>query len=293
MTRVEQDSNAYSVERLERHIGILTRDEQDLLGRAVICGAGAGGIGGITYLALARAGCRRFRIADPGSFDASNVNRQEGSTFRTVGQNKAMVVRDRLLDIDPSIEVEVFPEGVTFENVDSFVRGSTVVIDGIDVYALELDKALCDTARANGLPVFCSPVMGFGTALGIFHPTQSPTFEEHFGALPDRHDRKAVNAWLRMYPTGFFGFRPSLDWALYVRRLEEGQVPSIGTAVLLSGSLTATAVIDYLLGRHRFPVVPTTLHIDLAEGRIVRTGRFKRALFRLFVRCYLAYLQRN
>lgn len=274
----------YRDEMADRHMGLLLPEELETLSRAVICGAGAGGVGGWTYQSLARLGCMNFKIADPNCFNPSNVNRQAGSNFETVGQNKAEVTAKEIQRINPDARVEIWSEGLSPETVPSFVEGASIVIDGIDLYALNTKKSLFDTALKQNIPVISTPILGFGAALAFFHPTRSPGFEEFFGPVPDKSDQQQYHQYTRTLAAGFFGFKPRLNWPLFTGRVDSGKVPSIVTSCMLAGALAATAAVDYLLDRKNFPVVPTTIHIDLMQQKLVRTGPLKRWLFRKYVK---------
>jgi molybdopterin/thiamine biosynthesis adenylyltransferase len=276
----------------DRHEGLLDEATRDQLAKAVICGAGAGGVGGNTYVALARMGCRHFRIADCGDFDASNANRQMGCTAKTVGRNKAEVVAGLVRDIQPEADVTVYPEGVTDDNLRKFIEGGTLVIDGIDLYALRIKRALYETARAAGLPVLSCPIFGFGAAVAVFDPVRSPSFGDYFGPLPDPEDTMAYRRYLQRIGMGFFGFVPRLDWPIFVRRVYEGKCPSIATSCMLAGALGAVAVVDYVCGDRSFPVIPETVHVDLRQMRILRAGRFRRFLFKLHLLWTLRHCKR-
>ena len=277
-------------QRLE---GLLTEDARGRLARMVVCGAGCGGVAGWTYDALCRLGCGTFRVADPETYEPSNANRQLGCDSTTVGKNKAAVTAERLRRLNPAATVEVFEDGVTEGNMERFLAGGTVVLDGIDLARLPIKKALFDAARARGLPVLSSPILGFGTGLAWFDPVRSPTFEAFFGPLPPEGDAAARRRYVEGLAAAFFSFRPRLDWPLFRRRVHAGQVPSVGVATMLSGALAATAVVDRLCGSGRFPAVPVTLHVDLMEGRVARTGPARRAVFRLAMRLFVRALARG
>lgn len=281
MTESSHAPSGYLSDMTDRYQGLLTSEQLAQLAGAVVCGAGAGGVGGSTYTALARLGCCSFRIADCGSFDASNANRQVGCDSTTIGQNKADVVSQLIRDINPAADVTSYPDGVTLENLDDFLSGASIVIDGIDLYALPIKKALYDAARARELTVISTPILAFGAALAIFDPITGPTFDEHFGTPPESDDEKAYRRYLQRIAMGFFGILPKLDWATFAGRVYEGKCPSIGTSCMLSGSLGALAVLDVLSGTRRYPRVPETLHMDLAHQRVVRVGRFRRFVFKL------------
>ena len=268
------DIDDYLALMSDRHIGILAPEVQQTLSDAVICGAGVGGVGGQTVVALARLGCRRFRIADGSTFEPTNANRQAGCTIDTVARNKAEVVAEMVQQINPQAEVAVCPQHLTPDSVTGFVRGGSIVIDAIDLEGLEVKRDLFDASRREGLTVLTCPVFGFGTALGIFHPEQSPGFEEYFGVIPDREDVDAFAEYRMQLGPRLFGFQPTLDYETCARRIQENRPPTTGVSCLLSAALTTTAVIDQLSGEDRFPLVPTTIHIDLMEQRVetIRRG---------------------
>ncbi|MDF5831610.1 ThiF family adenylyltransferase [Pseudomonas syringae] len=85
---------------------------QGKLSNAVVGVAGAGGIGGAVALGLARLGVRHIKIADPDSFEISNINRQFGASVETVGRNKALVVAELVHRLAGDVSVDVFPEGI-------------------------------------------------------------------------------------------------------------------------------------------------------------------------------------
>jgi len=268
---------------LDRYIGILTPEELEVLSKAIICGAGAGGNGGFTYIILARLGCLHFKIADPEPFDSVNVGSQAYSNIETMGQYKAEVIAREIQRINPSAQVEVWPDGVKPETMHSFLEGGDIAIDGIDLYELDTKKSLFDSARKQNIPVISAPILGFGAALAVFHPTKSPSFEDYFGLIPPKSEPEKYNRYITTLATGFFGFKPRLNWPLFMDRIADGKVPTMGTACMLSGAWAATASIDCILGKNSIPVVPTTIHIDLMQQKLVRTGPLRRWFLKKYV----------
>jgi molybdopterin/thiamine biosynthesis adenylyltransferase len=246
----------YRHEMLDRHIGILLPEELEVLSKAVICGAGAGGVGGWTYLSLARLGCLHFKIADPNTFNPSNVNRQAGSNSETVGQNKAEVVAREIQRINPDAEVKTWPDGVNPETMQSFLEGGSLVIDGVDLYEFDIKKTLYDTALKQNIPVISVPTLGFGAALAVFHPAKSPGFEEFFGPVPDKSNKETYDQYIKNFAASLFGFKPKLDWPLYLARVANGAVPSIVTSPLLAAAMATTASVDTFWGGTIFQQSP-------------------------------------
>jgi hypothetical protein len=171
---------SFSYEQLfERNLGVFTQAEQDTIRSLTGAVAGAGGVGGGLAYALARLGVGAIRIADPEVFEPSNVNRQFGAYVDTVGRNKAEVVAEDLLRINPELELTVLTGGIDEANIDEFVTGADFVVDEIDFFPLDADALLHRHAVAAGVPVFLGLVAGSVASFMWFDP-QGPTFEELF-----------------------------------------------------------------------------------------------------------------
>jgi hypothetical protein len=105
---------------------------------------------------LARIGVQRFRLADPGTYELNNLNRQN-ATAADLDRNKAAVAAERIRAINPYAEVEVFTEGVTPDVVRDLTRGVDVVVDGVDVTTMSGLRAkylLHEYACGRELPLF-------------------------------------------------------------------------------------------------------------------------------------------
>ena len=91
-----------------RSIGLLGEDNFNLIQEQVIAVFGLGGVGGTALEALARTGFQHFLIIDFDKVDASNLNRQILYTTKDVGRNKVDVAKERLLAINPDIDIKTF-----------------------------------------------------------------------------------------------------------------------------------------------------------------------------------------
>lgn len=109
------------VAELKRREGIpvMQSDRVDQVIRRVI--AGLGGVGGSYLLTMARLGIGRFAIADFDTFDLPNFNCQAGAFVSTLGKAKADVMAGMVRDINPTIDVNVFSDGVTTNNLARFL----------------------------------------------------------------------------------------------------------------------------------------------------------------------------
>ena len=101
---------------------------------------GIGGVGSWTVEALVRSGVGHITIVDADTVATSNINRQLPATTLTVGQLKVEVMRKRMLEINPEVDIKAIAMRYTAETADDFVLTDyDYVVDAIDSLA---DKAL-------------------------------------------------------------------------------------------------------------------------------------------------------
>ncbi len=127
---------------------------------------GVGGVGGYVVEALARCGVGTIDVVDPDSVAKSNLNRQIIALESTIGKQKTQVIKERIKDIDPEINVNCFDIFYTPENTDEIdLIGYDYIVDAIDTVQSKVD-IIC-RAKKQGTPVISS--MGFGNKL---NPTE-------------------------------------------------------------------------------------------------------------------------
>ncbi len=103
-------------------------------------------------------------LADCDVVDATNANRQLLALDSTVGRRKTDVMRDRIADIDPGIEVATFTDRITADNLEwLFACDPDFVVDAID--DVEAKTALIAYAAYHTVPIVSA--MGFANKL---HP---------------------------------------------------------------------------------------------------------------------------
>jgi len=127
---------------------------------------GAGGLGAPAGFYLAAAGVGRLRFADHDRVERSNLHRQIVHTEASVGQLKVDSARERLLALNPSIEVEAVPERVTSENVDRLLDGVDVVLDGSDNFPLRY--LLNDACIKHAKPMVHAAIERFDGQVSVF-----------------------------------------------------------------------------------------------------------------------------
>lgn len=104
---------------------------------------GTGGVGSWCAEALVRSGIGHLTIVDSDCVAVSNINRQLPATHSTVGLPKVVVLRERLLDINPEADVLALQQRYTPESAAEFdLESYDFVIDAIDSLADKADLIL-------------------------------------------------------------------------------------------------------------------------------------------------------
>ena len=127
---------------------LLGEDAIARLENARVAVFGIGGVGSFAAEALARAGVGALDLIDNDVVSPSNLNRQLVALHSTLGKLKVEVMRERVLDINPSCEVKAYPVFFDASTIDKFdFSAYDYVVDAIDSVA---SKALliqaCDQA---------------------------------------------------------------------------------------------------------------------------------------------------
>lgn len=101
-------SQKWYKERTDRNYRVLSTRTKGIRNTSVMV-VGVGGVGGVLSELLIRAGFRKLVISDGSNYETSNINRQIGATFETSkkGLNKALVMKQRLLEIDPTCDISI------------------------------------------------------------------------------------------------------------------------------------------------------------------------------------------
>lgn len=135
-----------------------------LLRNAHVAVFGIGGVGGHVCEALARCGVGSLDLIDSDTVSVSNLNRQILALHSTVGRDKTEVMRERIADIDSSVQVRTYKIFFTPENASDFDFSQyTYVVDAIDTVAGKI--ALAEHCHEANVPLISS--MGAGNKL---HP---------------------------------------------------------------------------------------------------------------------------
>ena len=143
---------------------LVTRDGEKRLGASHIMIVGLGGVGSVAAEMVVRSGVGHITVLDCDTVSETNRNRQLPALVSTMGRRKTEVVAERLLDINPDLDLKVVDEYLTAENVSELVpRDVDYLIDAIDTLAPKL--ALIKFCVDNHIPLVSS--MGSGAKFDI------------------------------------------------------------------------------------------------------------------------------
>ena len=252
-----------------RTIGWITPAEQATLRSKRVAIAGLGGVGGSHLFTLARLGIQAFNLADLDRFGTENFNRQAGAFRSTVGQAKLDVVSRMARDINPDLDIRGFPGGVTFDNMDEFLSGVDLYVDGLDFFVLDIRAKLFALCAQRGIPAITAAPLGMGAAVLAFLPGQM-TFEEYF-----QLDGRTKNEQLLRF---MVGLAPAVLHQGYLVEpsavdLVNQKGPSTPMACEICAGIAGTQALKILLGRGKVIAAPHGLHFDAYRNKLVRTWR--------------------
>lgn len=141
---------------------LLGTEGLDRLKQASVMVLGVGGVGSHCIEALARSGVGKLILVDNDTVSVTNINRQSIAFHSTVGQYKTKLMKAKIRDISPSIEVVTHEMFVLPDNVDElFQEKPDYIIDAIDTVTAKL--VLVEKAGEYGIPIISC--MGTGNKL--------------------------------------------------------------------------------------------------------------------------------
>lgn len=129
---------------------------------------GAGGLGSPAIYYLAAAGVGTLGIVDFDSVEENNLQRQIIHSTSKIGDNKAESAASTVSDLNPDVQVKIWNERLTDENVDSVLAGFDVVIDATDNFSTRY--MLNETAYRQHKPYIYGSIYRFEGYASVFWP---------------------------------------------------------------------------------------------------------------------------
>ena len=141
---------------------LLGKEAMDRLKNARVAVFGIGGVGGYVCEALVRTGVGYFDLIDDDKVCLTNLNRQIIATRKTVGKYKTEVMKERMLEINPDVKVEIHDCFFLPENAKDFpFEEYDYIVDAVDTVTAKI--ALVMKAKEMNIPIISS--MGAGNKL--------------------------------------------------------------------------------------------------------------------------------
>ncbi len=141
---------------------LLGKEAMERLAASHVAVFGIGGVGGYACEALVRSGVGNFDLVDDDKICLTNLNRQLIATRKTVGQYKTDVMKERMLDINPNVNIRVRKCFFLPENASEFpFEEYDYVIDAVDTVTAKIELIM--KAKENKVPVISC--MGAGNKL--------------------------------------------------------------------------------------------------------------------------------
>ena len=265
-----------------RNIGFITDQELESLRNKKIAIAGMGGVGGSHLLVLTRLGISNFHIADFDTYDLVNFNRQILAKVSTIGHSKADVLKTEALDINPEANIKVFSDGVTETNIDEFLDGVDLYVDGLDAFQIKMRRVVFAECHRRGIPGTTVAPIGMGAALINFLPGYM-SFEDYFGLEGLSKEDQLTHFAAGLAPKALH--LPSLiDRSKF--NLYEEKAASTPMGCFLSSGVAATEALKILLHRGKVYAAPYAIQYDAYTNRLSRTWMpfgYKNPVFKLKV----------
>ena len=202
-----------------------------LAGRVLILGAG--GLGSPAALYLAAAGVGRIGIVDFDVIERSNLHRQVLYSEQDVGRSKAEVTRERLLEVNPNVSVEVHNVKLDSSNALEILGRYDIILDGTDNFPTRY--LVNDACVLLGKPNIYASIFRFDGQASVFYAKKGPCYRCLYSEPP---------------PPGS------------VPSCAEGGV--LGVLPGIMGSIQAAEAIDLIIGKGR-PLIGRLLLVDALD----------------------------
>lgn len=155
---------------------------QKALKAAKVLIVGTGGLGSPVSMYLAAAGVGRIGIVDYDEVDFTNLQRQIVHGTGSIGQRKVVSARDRLLDINPDIRVDIYDEPFTSENALEISEPYDLIVDGTDNFPTRY--LINDVCVLTGKPNIYGSIFRFEGQLSVFWAEHGPCYRCLFPEPP-------------------------------------------------------------------------------------------------------------
>ncbi|MCW4054257.1 MAG: HesA/MoeB/ThiF family protein [Candidatus Bathyarchaeota archaeon] len=178
---------------------------QKKLAKSKVAVVGVGGLGTVSSLYLALAGVGHLRLIDQDTVETPNLHRQILYSLDDLHYPKAEVAAKRLEKLNPLLKVEPVSDNVNTGNVEKFLAGVDIVVDGLD--NMFTRYLLNRTCVKLGVPYVFGAAIGIEGNLSVFAPPETGCLE---CLLPNMSDNDLMTCDTR----GVVGATPGIIGAM-------------------------------------------------------------------------------
>jgi molybdopterin/thiamine biosynthesis adenylyltransferase/rhodanese-related sulfurtransferase len=180
----DRQLSAEQLERYSRHFLLSQIGEkgQGKLLDAKVLLVGAGGLGSPSGLYLAAAGIGTLGIVDADVVDLSNLQRQILHSTDRIGVSKAESAKQTINALNPDVQVRIYNERLTVDNVMSIFQDYDIIVDGCDNFPTRY--LVNDAAFFAGKPVVHGSIFQFEGQASVFKPHAGPCYRCLFPTPP-------------------------------------------------------------------------------------------------------------
>lgn len=131
---------------------LIEEDELNKLRNAHVAVFGVGGVGGNCIEALGRSAIGSLSLYDHDIISVSNINRQIIALHSTIGKLKVDVMKERLYDINPNLNVNSYPIFIDKESIDDIhFEAFDYIVDAVDTISAKL--LIIEKAKQYDIPI--------------------------------------------------------------------------------------------------------------------------------------------
>lgn len=194
---------------------------------------GLGGVGGYAAEMLARASIGKMTIVDADKINYSNINRQLIALHSTVGKAKAQVLAERLLDINPQIELKIIEQFLQSEDITKILNESKYdyIVDAIDTLTPKIE--LIRLALEHSTPIVSS--MGAGSKLDPTKIEIADISKTHHCPLAHMLRKRLHKIGIRKGFQAVFSAEPPIEGSMILCN-EQNKKSNVGTISYLPPS---------------------------------------------------------
>ena len=215
---------------------IIGQDGLDKLKNSNVIVFGVGGVGSFACEAIVRAGVGNITIVDFDDVDITNINRQIPALHSTVGKFKVDVMKERLLDINPDLNIKTVKKVYSAETSDEiFTEDYDYVVDAIDMVTSKIK--LIEVCNEKGFKIISS--MGMGNKLDPTKIVVTDIYKTHTCPLAKVLRRELKNRRIKKLKVVYSTEQPIelKEKIMNGRKVTPGSVsfvPSVGGLVIAS-----------------------------------------------------------